>query len=151
MPPINASVNELSTVKQILKISKEATKETGQQLTFVTFDLTVAKKAYALVWQQAESYKHVFIHLGVFHTMMSHLGALGKLMKGSGLEEVLVESGLCASGSLDRVFAGKQYSRVMRFHTHVLKALERLLFASFLQNTSSRGILKELLSSAKEL
>ncbi|GFO43449.1 hypothetical protein PoB_006995400 [Plakobranchus ocellatus] len=35
-------------------------------------------------------------------------------------------------------------------HTHVLEALERLLFASFLQNTSSGGILKELLSSAKE-
>ncbi|GFS01295.1 hypothetical protein ElyMa_004577200 [Elysia marginata] len=122
MPPINASVNELSTVKKVLQVSQEATQETGQQLTFVTFDLSVAKKAYALVWQHPESYKNVFIHLGVFHTMMSYQGAVGKLMKGSGLEEILIEARLCASGSLDRVFAGKHYNIARRVHMHVLEA-----------------------------
>lgn len=151
MPPINASVNELSTVKQILQVSQDATKETGQSTTFVTFDLAVARKAYALIWQNPESYKHVFVHLGVFHTMMSYLGAVGKLMKGSGLEEIVIEAGLCASGSLEKVLAGKHYNRAMRVHTHVLEALERLLFASFLQNTGSGELLKDFHSKAKEI
>ncbi|KAK3771337.1 hypothetical protein RRG08_024293 [Elysia crispata] len=71
--------------------------------TFATFDLAVAKKAYALIWHDAERYKNVVIHSGVFHTVLSYLGALGKLMKGSGFEDIITEAGLCASGSLDKM------------------------------------------------
>ena len=59
--------------------------------TFVTFDLAVEKKAYALIWHDAERYKNVVIHLGVFHTVLSYLGALGKLMKGSGFEDIITK------------------------------------------------------------
>ena len=84
MPPINASVNELSTVQTLLQISMNATRDVGQEFTFVTFDLAVAKKAFDIVWNQPEIYKNVIIHLGAFHTTMSYLSAIGKLMKGSG-------------------------------------------------------------------
>ena len=57
----------------------------------MTFDLAVAKKAYALVWQHPDTYKNVFIHLGVFHTMLSYLGALGKVMRGLGLKKLLLK------------------------------------------------------------
>ena len=77
----------------------------------MTFDLAVAKKAYALVWQHPDTYKNVFIHLGVFHTMLSYLGALGKVMRGSGFEEVVIEAGLCATGLLEKVLIGKHYNR----------------------------------------
>ena len=58
MPPINASVNELSTVQILLQISMNATRNLGQEFTFVTFDLAVAKKkAFDIVWNQPEIYK----------------------------------------------------------------------------------------------
>ena len=90
MPPINASVNELSTVQTLLQISMNATRDVGQDFTCVTFDLAVAKKAFDIVWNQPEIYKNVIIHLGAFHTTMSYLSVIGKLMKGSGFEEIVI-------------------------------------------------------------
>ena len=103
MAPINASINENSTIQAVIQISQKATREVEQEYTFATFDLAVAKKAYALIWHDAERYKNVVIHSGVFHTVLSYLGALGKLMKGSGFEDIITEAGLCASGSLDKM------------------------------------------------
>ena len=45
---------------------------------------------------------NVIIKIGVFHTICSPFGALGKHMKGSGFEEIVVEAGVCASGSLQK-------------------------------------------------
>ncbi|KAK3701946.1 hypothetical protein RRG08_017837 [Elysia crispata] len=119
--------------------------------TFVTFDLAVEKKAYALIWHDAERYKNVVIHLGVFHTVLSYLGALGKLMKGSGFEDIITEADLCASGSLDKMMNGKHYNRALRVHTIMLEALERLLFTAFEQNTGSVDVSDKLVVEAKEL
>ncbi|GFS06186.1 hypothetical protein ElyMa_002958900 [Elysia marginata] len=103
--------------------------------TFVTFDLAVVKKAYDIVWQKPHINKTVIIHLGVFHTIMSYLGALGKLVTGSGFEEIVTEARLCVHGSIDGVVGGKKYNRAIRVHVTVLEALERLLFAKFEQDT----------------
>lgn len=87
MPVINAPITEAATAQKVLQISLEATQELGQPYTFVTFDLVIAKKAYDIVWQNLRRYKTVIIYLGVFHTIMSYLGALGKLQIGSGFGE----------------------------------------------------------------
>ncbi|KAK3732161.1 hypothetical protein RRG08_026543 [Elysia crispata] len=147
MAPINASINENSTIQAVIQISQEV----EQEYTFVTFDLAVAKKAYALIWHDAERYKNVVIHLGVFHTVLSYLGVLGKLMKGSGFEDIITEAGLCASGSLDKMMNGKHYNRALRVHTIMLEALERLLFTAFEQNTGSVDVSHKLVVEAKEL
>ena len=55
------------------------------------------------------------------------MGALGKKMRCSGLEEVLIESGICASGSIEQVLTGKHYNRALRVHKVVYEALERIL------------------------
>lgn len=80
IPPINVSVNELSTVKRILQISQNLTNETGQQFIFVTFDLAIEKKAYAIIWRKPETFKNVFTNFDVIHTIMSWLGAVEKIM-----------------------------------------------------------------------
>ena len=43
----------------------------------------------------------------------------------------LVESCICASGSLDRVMTGKHFNRALRVHKLVLEALVRLLLVRF--------------------
>ena len=48
-------------------------------------------------------------------------------MKGSGLAEIVIEAGACASWSLDKVMAGKHFNRALRVHKVTLEALERLL------------------------
>ena len=50
----------------------------------MTFDIAVAKKKD--FDNQPEIYKNVIIHLGAFHSTMSYLSDIGKVMKGSGFE-----------------------------------------------------------------
>ena len=66
------------------------------------------------------------------------MGALGKKMRCSGLEEVLIESGICASGSIEQVLTGKHYNRALRVHKVVYEALERILLQVY---ESSHGCL----------
>lgn len=80
------------------------------------FDLAVSKKAYAMAWQNPEIYKDTSIHLGVFHKLASYLSALGKRLRGSGLLEIVSESGVCASGSLEQVLTGKHFIGAMGVH-----------------------------------
>ena len=131
MAPLNESINENSTVQYILEQSLAASQEVGQEYAIVTFDLAVAKKAYALVWQYPEKFSKVIVRMGVFHRICSLFGTLGKMMKGSGIAEIIIEFGICASGSLDRVMTGKHFNRALRVHRLVLEALERLLLVRF--------------------
>ena len=50
MEPLSQHIPQNSTVQEVLKLSQKASREVGQQFTFVTFDLAVAKMAYSLVW-----------------------------------------------------------------------------------------------------
>ena len=70
--------------------------------------------------------KNVIVRIGVFHTICSLFGTIGKMMRGSGLAEIVIESGICASGSLDQVLKGKHYNRAFRVHKLVIESLERL-------------------------
>ena len=151
MPPIMSSINEPANIQELIRISQKATEEVGQSFVFLTFDLPVAKKAYDIIWQKPCLYKNVIIHLGVFHTMMSYLAAQGKIMKGSCFEEIVIEAGLCANGSLEKALSGKHYNRSMRMHTHMLEALERLLFTEFVQNTQCTRLVENLKLTAKPI
>ena len=124
----NESINENSTVQYILEQSLAASQEVGQEYAIVTFDLAVAKKAYALVWQYPEKFSKVIVRMGVFHTICL---LFRTLMKGSGIAEIIIEFGICASGSLDRVMTGKYFNRALRVHKLVLEALVRLLLVRF--------------------
>ena len=73
----------------------------------------------------------VMFGMGVFHTTCSYLGALGKCLRCSGFEEILVESRICASCSINKVMSGEHFKRAMRVHKLKLKALERLLLKKF--------------------
>ena len=59
-------------------------------------------------------------------------------MKSSGLSENLIESGVCASGSLKKVMSGKLFKSVMRVHKLIVEALERLLLFKFEESEYSQ-------------
>ena len=165
MAPVFAPVTENTKVQHILKLSQEASKEIGQSYTIVTFDLAVVKKAYAIIWQNPQGLDDIIVRMGVFHLTCAYMAALGKSIRGSGFEEILVESGICASGSIAKVLNGKHYNRAIRVHKIVLEALEHLLLQEFeactpvdekvrtafihLSKNPSEERLKELLSNDK--
>ena len=89
------------------------------------------RSLYDITWQKTEQFSNVIVHLGAFHIMCSYMGALGKIMTGSGFEDIVIESGVCASGSVEKVMSGKHYNRAMKVHQHMADAIERLLLHVF--------------------
>ena len=107
MTPIFYPITDCATVQLCLVTSLEAAKQLKQEYTLITMDLAAAKIAYDIQWQNMEKFSKVIINLGAFHAMCSFMGSLGKMMTGSGLEDILIEAGVCASGSIQKVLSGK--------------------------------------------
>jgi len=135
MKPILHPITEYATVQECLMTSMEVTQKLNQSVTFVTFDYAAARIAFDIVWDKPAAFSNVIVHLGAFHTMCSYMGALGKMMAGSGFEEVLIEAGACASGSINQVMNGSHYNRAMRVHKLMVDALERLLLNEFTRHS----------------
>ena len=57
---------------------------------------------------------------------------LGILVKGSGFEEIVFQSGLCTSGSLNGVLSGSHYNQCWKIHEYFAEALERLMLLRFI-------------------
>jgi len=109
-----------------------------------------AKLAFNIVWTYPERYSKVFVHLGSFHTMSAYMGALGTMMSGSGFEDIVVQSGICASGSIMQVMNGKHYNRAMRVHQQMMDAIDRLLEVFLEQSTTDVNHLPEVALLAEE-
>src|SRR6218665_3248178 len=130
MAPILHPIADYATVQQCLVTSMAATAKMNQE--FVTMDLAAAKIDYGIQWN-AVKFSKLIIHLGAFHIMCSYMGAIGTMMVGSGFEEILIESGMCTSGSIVKVISGKHCNRAMRVHQHMIDALERMLLEVFIE------------------
>ena len=133
--PIMQPITKVATIQQCLLTSMEISRKLKQRYTFVTFDLAAAKIAYDVIWDNPHRYENVIVHLGAFHIICCYLGALGRMMVGSGFEEVVIESGICSSGSMEQVINGKHYNRAVRVHQVMMIAVDQLLLEHFVQCT----------------
>ena len=75
----------------------------------VTFDQPLWYKVSGII---AKKKLDIICHLGVFHTYMSFLGAVGDMMSGSGLEELLEL--VYATNSVAHMMSGKAFARAIR-------------------------------------
>ena len=96
----------------------------------VTFDQPLWLKAITIQKSVASdcSISSMVIRLGGFHTQMSFLGAIGHIMTGSGIEELL--ECVYASNSVIHMLTGKAFSRAVRGHVLVKDTLNCLLLSS---------------------
>ena len=83
LPPVNFPVTENTTVQHLLSLSQNYTRYVNQNYTIVTFDMALAMKAYQIIWQSSQHFKNAIIQTGVFHTICSYSGVLGKILRGS--------------------------------------------------------------------
>lgn len=75
---------------------------------------------------------NLFIHLGPFHIMMAYFKAVGKIIIDCGLSNIMVQSNLLASGSVNGFLEGKHFNRCKRLHPLMGLGLQVLHFKSFL-------------------
>ena len=115
MPVINHPVTELSTVQELLRLSEVATNVIDQRYTICTSDLAIVMKALEIIWNEKEKYRDFIVQIGAFHTICAYFNILGKKMDGSGFNEVLLESGICTSGSINGVMKGMHHNKLLGF------------------------------------
>ena len=63
----------------------------------------------------------------------NYLALIGKRYQDSGLEDLLIESGVYAAGTTSALMKGNSYNRGVRAHKLISEALYRLLLMSFLE------------------
>ena len=122
LPIIDLNPNDEHCIYSTLINIIEQAKQLNVQVPCVTFDQPLWLKATGNI---AESKLNIVARLGEFHTAMSFLGAIGKLMKGSGLEEFISE--VYAENSVIHVMSGKAVSRSLRGHLLVESSLISIL------------------------
>ena len=66
LPPINAPVNEFSTIFGFLTYMQKLCKEVNMPYVNITLDLGAAMPAYKVVWNYPNIFSNVIIHLGDF-------------------------------------------------------------------------------------
>lgn len=114
--------------------SVEIAQEVNQDYAMVSYDLAAAMKAYSIQAIKAPEFDKMIILLGNFHLEMAFFGAIGTFIADSGIEYLLTEAGVLATGSLTGFLKGKFYNRCTRIHEIVAIAMERALFAKYKEN-----------------
>lgn len=131
LPFLHQPASNYNTIYTTLLCALEDAKRYNHKVCIITFDQPLYAKAREIVSAASEGSElsKIIVRLGGFHLLMSFFGAIGYIMQGSGLKEVLTE--IYAPKSLEKMLNGHAYARAVRAHT-------------LLQLTLALRILKEL-------
>ena len=80
---------EPDTMKTAMVEAQRLTLLTGQEWTIFTNDQQLYQVAVNITWVDQSMFSMFVPRLGGMHMMMSFVGAVGTLMRGSGLEDIL--------------------------------------------------------------
>ena len=126
-PMVDGSSNDYSTIYTVLKHAQKISATVGQADTVITFDLAIYSKAKEIQWRFPDEFSNVLVRMGGFHIALNFLSLLGKKFADSGLEDLLIESGVYAAGSTSALMKGKSYNRGIRAHKLCLEVFFRLV------------------------
>ncbi|PZC75227.1 hypothetical protein B5X24_HaOG206534 [Helicoverpa armigera] len=117
LPFIHQPANNYDTIYTTLLCAVENAKRYNHEVCIITFDQPLYAKAREIVSAAPEESEvsKIIVRLGGFHLLMSFFGAIGYIMQGSGLKEVLAE--VYATKSLEKMLSGHAYARAVRAHT----------------------------------
>jgi len=116
-------------MKQAQKISPSI----GQSDSVITFDLAIYTKAKQVQWRCQEEFSDTVICMGGFHIALNFLSLIRKKYTNSGLNDLLIESGVYAAGTTSALMKGKCYNRGIKGHKLAMEAFFRLLWKAFKQ------------------
>ena len=126
-PIIQAPAHEFDTLNTVVKKCMYISAALGQQHTVLTVDQALYCKLVELKWGIPEYQKKLVVQLGGLHISMCFQKAIGNHMKGSGLVEAWVESGVLGPNVTEHIMNGKAYERATRAHKITLQLLWQLL------------------------
>ncbi|KAK3748173.1 hypothetical protein QZH41_000756 [Actinostola sp. cb2023] len=108
-PMINAEASNFSTLYTVMKLAQKICDAMGQRTSVLTFDLALYSKAKQLQMKYPTEFKNTLIRIGGFHIVLNYLSLLGKKYAQSGLEDLLIESGVYAAGTTSVLMLVRMY------------------------------------------
>ena len=114
----------LSTLEFLSNLAKKENKT-----PIVTFDQPLYWKAASIILDSPDNYslRGIVLMLGSFHTFMNLLGAIGKLMEGTGLKNILEV--IYGENAVLHMLTGKSVQRAFRGHLLIEKSLNHILLS----------------------
>ncbi len=100
----------LDVIAEALKQTMQVVEKCGREYNIVTYDLTTSKPAIQMQAEESPLYDNVFICFGVFRITLAYFAGIGIVLVESGGTEILVETGVLTSASLNGFLAGKHYN-----------------------------------------
>ena len=122
-PIIDLNPNDKSCIYSTLLFVIEQAKRMCVPVPCVTFDQALWLKTCCII---EEAGLDIVARLDGFHKLMSYQGAIGKVMKGSGIEELFNET--YAENTVQHIISGKVVSRALRAHLPAESARISILF-----------------------
>ena len=133
LPPSLQPITDYSTIAECINQSQKLAKSANMTYAHIAIDGGAASKFYTVIRNSREEFKNVIIHLEDFHGLEEFSCVIGKIIQGSGFEEIVYESGLCTSGGLKGVLSGKHYNRSWLIHECFAEASERLFVKALVE------------------
>lgn len=132
LPMIDLTPSNPTCVRSTLEYLCDVAEKHGVT-PIVTFDQQLYWIALMIIEDQPtfSRLRRIVLLLGGFHTEMSFLGAIGNIMAGSGLTDMLAQ--VYAEGSVDQMLIGKAVARAVRGHFLVDSALNIMSTAAALR------------------
>ena len=131
MPIIDLNPSDESCIYSTLSYTESQAIHLNIPTPCITFDQPLWLKAVEIIKAKA---MNTVCRLGSFHTLMSFLGSIGSMMKGSGLEEVLEKA--YGPNVVSHIITGKAFTRALCAHFLVEAALMNKLIGSISTNTN---------------
>ena len=130
-PLFPQSPTKPDVVQASLDYFMSLTQRLNQRSTIVTCDQAIYDIVKGIIKKNPVKYESLIVRLGGFHIIENFLGAVGHFMKGSGIEEILADSGVCLKGTVNKVIAGKDYYKMIRCHSLMCEAMINMMWDAF--------------------
>ena len=130
LPLIPESSTNTAFMKEAMLRLVRTAEALGDQWVLITGDQATYELARAVRDKDRLLFDKVILFLGGFHQAHNFLGAICKIIRGSGVENIIAEAGLCSEGTARKVFGerGHYYQTL-----HAIRILNEAVWQLFWQ------------------
>lgn len=143
-PFVPASPTRVEIVEKSIEYFVDASRKLKQDYVVITADEAIYEIVHGLKEKFPERYSSLVPRMGGFHICLNFLGAIGRIMANSGIEDILVEAKVLLRGTANKVISGgKDYYKMIRAHFLIHSAVFELYWESFTEWLEQENILDE--------
>lgn len=146
LPILPYPVTDFATVYTALCNFKDILFQLNQQNLPVFCDEGVYRIARQIKFLREKEFEHIHLMLGSFHMIKIVLACIGRYIRGSGVENIFIETGAFGVGTTEQVLNGTNYARSVRGFFLLGEALQRLQLESYFENRDLKQFEQHFLS-----